>query len=357
MQRILKYHLLLDKLVHDTSATHDDFKGLQRAKEAMVDVAQYINEVKRDCEQLNVIKKVRESIIDLNLPNGNELSQYGRLLLDGDLNIKAHEDQKHKHRYAFIFEKIMILVKNSNTRIGDGQYSFREFYNLGDYRIEICHSRKTLVRDGRLKYQLLLARKSNETAFTLYMKTEVEREKWMKALNDAMEMIEPLGCKNTDHKFILQTFDKPTTCRHCSRFLKGLIHQGYRCKNCEINVHKGCISSSGRCKQPPLVCDRYLAEFNWFVGTMDRDNATAKLENRRVGTYLLRCRPLVVQASETLYALSLKTENRVVKHMKIYQKMEDGQPHYYLSTRRYFRTIVELISYYERNDLGENFAG
>lgn len=43
--------------------------------------------------------------------------------------------------------------------------------------------------------------------------------------------------------------------------------------------------------------------------------------------------------------------------MKIYQKVEDGQPHYYLSTRRYFRTIVELVSFYERNDLGENFAG
>lgn len=248
MQRILKYHLLLDKLVHDTPASHDDFKGLQRAKEAMVDVAQYINEVKRDCEQLNVIKKVRESIIDLSLPGGNELSQYGRLLLDGDLNIKAHEDQKHKHRYAFIFEKIMILVKNTNTRIGDGQYSFREAHNLSDYRIEMGHSRKTLGRDGRFKYQLLLARKSNETAFTIYMKTEMEREKWMKALNDAMEIIEPMGCKNTDHKYVLTTFAKPTICRHCSRFLKGLIHQGYKCKVCEINVHKGCISSSGRCR-------------------------------------------------------------------------------------------------------------
>lgn len=30
---------------------------------------------------------------------------------------------------------------------------------------------------------------------------------------------------------------------------------------------------------------------------------------------------------------------------------------YYLSTRRHFKTIVELVSFYERNDLGENFAG
>lgn len=52
----------------------------------------------------------------------------------------------------------------------------------------------------------------------------------------------------------------------------------------------------------------------------------------------------------------LRTDNSV-KHMKIYQKIEDGQTHYFLSTRRYFRTVVELVSFYERNDLGENFAG
>lgn len=191
----------------------------------MVDVAQYTNEVKRDCEHLVVIQKVRESIMDLNLPNGNNLEQYGHLLLDGDLNIKAHEDQKTKHRYAFIFEKLMILVKNSGTRIGEGQYSFREAHNLADYRIELGHSRKTLGRDARFKYQLLLVRKSNSTAFTLYMKTEAERNKWIKALTEAMENLEPPGCRNTDHKFVLTTFDHPLPCRHCSKFLKGKILQ------------------------------------------------------------------------------------------------------------------------------------
>lgn len=61
---------------------------------------------------------MQDSIIDLNLTNGNDLTQYGRLLLDGDLNIKSHEDQKTKHRYAFIFEKLLILVKTSNAKFG-----------------------------------------------------------------------------------------------------------------------------------------------------------------------------------------------------------------------------------------------
>uniref|UniRef100_A0A182IWV8 Uncharacterized protein n=1 Tax=Anopheles atroparvus TaxID=41427 RepID=A0A182IWV8_ANOAO len=310
MQRILKYHLLLDKLVQETVPTHEDFRGLERAKEAMVDVAQYSNEVKRDSEHLIVIQKVKESISDLNLPNGNNLEQYGRLLLDGDLNIKAHEDQKMKHRYAFVFEKVMILVKNINTKIGEAQYSFREAHNLLDYRIEILNSRRTLGRDGRLKYSLLLARKTQATAFTLYMKTEEEREKWKRAFDSAMETLEPVGCKNTDHKFSINTFDTPVICRHCSKFLKGKIHQGYRCKVCEIIVHRGCISSTGRCKQlqqtPPPVCDRLLAEFNWFVGTMNRDSATQRLEGKKIGTYLLRVRPQgASHESETMYALSL----------------------------------------------------
>lgn len=42
--------------------THEDYRGLERAKEAMVDVANYINEMKRDSEHLELIQKVRVSI-------------------------------------------------------------------------------------------------------------------------------------------------------------------------------------------------------------------------------------------------------------------------------------------------------
>lgn len=40
---------------------------------------------------------------------------------------------------------------------------------------------------------------------------------------------------------------------------------------------------------------------------MDRDAATSKLENRLIGTYLLRVRPQgASNTCETMYALSLK---------------------------------------------------
>lgn len=90
-----------------------------------------------------------------------------------------------KHRYAFIFEKILILVKP--MKLGDnGQYSFREFHSLADYRVESPYAMRTTPRDARFKFNLLLARKTQQTAFTLYMKTEAELNKWKNALTEAM---------------------------------------------------------------------------------------------------------------------------------------------------------------------------
>ena len=43
--------------------------------------------------------------------------------------------------------------------------------------------------------------------------------------------------------------------------------------------------------------------------------------------------------------------------MKINQKREGDSVLYNLSAQRHFKTIVELVSFYERNNLGENFAG
>lgn len=87
MQRILKYPLLLNNLVSETlpvsclsssiellilipgivlfSQTHEEYRSLERAKEAMVDVSQYINEVKRDSENLALIHDVKVSIPSL----------------------------------------------------------------------------------------------------------------------------------------------------------------------------------------------------------------------------------------------------------------------------------------------------
>ncbi|XP_073960460.1 vav guanine nucleotide exchange factor isoform X2 [Choristoneura fumiferana] len=368
MQRVLKYHLLLDKLVHETQPNHEEFRGLERAKEAMVDVAQYINEVKRDSEVLALLAKVQESIIDWDGgalgASGAGLAAYGRLLLDGELKVKAHEDQKLRSRYVFVFDKLMLLCKP----VKENQYSYRVGVPLAEYRVQDGSGRRTLRNDGRWASHFYLVRRTKDATFTLYARSEDCKRKWVKAIKDAIDNLEPLGCRSTSHKFVLHTFAKPATCHHCSKFLKGRIFQGYLCTVCNACAHKECIALSGRCggglaPAPPLPPhhpqpDQALHYYMWYVGEMGREAATTRLERRADGTFLLRVRPHPTHHADTdtHLALSLKTDN-TVKHMRVCRKPIDQVPHYFLSESRFFRSVVELVSYYEKTSLSENFVG
>ena len=53
----------------------------------MLDVSEYINEVKRDSEQLQIINDIQASITDLPIAHGVELKDYGRLRKDAELKV------------------------------------------------------------------------------------------------------------------------------------------------------------------------------------------------------------------------------------------------------------------------------
>lgn len=361
MQRVLKYHLLLDKLVEETPREWiEDCRALTKAREVMVDVAQYINEVKRDSDTLDIINDIQASIIDWDVPEDTQLKDFGRLLRDGELKVKAHGDQRIKARYAFVFEQVVLICKAGR---GD-QYCYRETLRLDDYRLEDHIGRRTLGRDSRWSYQWLLVHKQAYTAYTLYARTEEQKQIWMKALQDAIDNVNPAACRNTNHKFKLTTFDVPKSCQRCGKFLKGRIFQGYKCETCRLAVHKQCIAHSGRCMPmppsptppPPLPCERALTVKLWFVGEMGRDAASNKLESREDGTYMLRVRPAGQPRlkHETNYALSIKAEG-TVKHIRVFKRDVDGADLYYLSESRFFKSVVELVEYYEGASLSENF--
>lgn len=65
------------------------------------------------------------------------------------------------------------------------------------------------------------------------------------------ENLKPLSLTRTTHKFEIHTFAEPQNCNHCSKYLKGLVYQGYKCHTCGISVHKECILPAGRCGAPP----------------------------------------------------------------------------------------------------------
>nr|CAD7403713.1 unnamed protein product [Timema cristinae] len=145
------------------------------------------------------------------------------------------------------WDNVLFVYHMSLLRLQGETYSFRESLRLQEYKIEDVHTRRTLRSDARWSYQFYLVRKSERTAYTLYARTEDNKRKWMKAIHDAMDNLEPSVCRNTTHTFKMNTFEQATTCHHCSKFLKGIILQGYLCGECSIAVHKQCIEFSGRC--------------------------------------------------------------------------------------------------------------
>lgn len=262
MQRILKYHLLLAQLIKNTSSSNDDYHGLKRAHEAMVDLGQYINEVKRDTEAKQIINDIEQSITGLNMPPNTRLIDYGRLVADGFIRIKAPIDSKSskqladvklkQKRYIFVFDKVMLMCKLSGVR----GYQYKEALVLSEFDLDInpspsisdFNTLKHATKD-KWSYGFNLLRPSDMTLFSFYAKTPEMKNKWVNAILKAMDNTRPAACRNneTNHEFLMHSFDKASSCDHCGKLLLGLYYQGYRCQTCFTSVHKRCLTSVRAC--------------------------------------------------------------------------------------------------------------
>ncbi|KAJ8931541.1 hypothetical protein NQ314_015530 [Rhamnusium bicolor] len=326
MQRILKYHLLLDKLIENTDPNHEEYNDLRRAREAMKDVAGYINEAARDSEHLEVINNLQETITEWNFSSNQKLSSYGRLLKDAELRIKAHDDQKTRSRYVFIFDKCILICK----QLKGSQFAFRDLINIADYHVEEIHNRPLLNKEARWSYHFFLVKNDSQNAYTISVRSIEVKQQIIKAINDALDNLHPKALQRTSHNFDLQTFNMPVQCLHCSKYLKGLIYQGYKCNTCNIAVHKGCIQYSGKCGQSPPHNNSCmlngangdpLKEKLWFVGEMDRNTASSKLDKRENGTFLVRIRPQNDEKGK--YALTLNSIEELVLNYQNYSLKEN----------------------------------
>ncbi|VDO03409.1 unnamed protein product [Rodentolepis nana] len=69
MQRVLKYHLLLEQLCKLTDDDHPEKPELQTALDGMRELAQTINEVKRDLDVISAIDQIQASLLEITLVN------------------------------------------------------------------------------------------------------------------------------------------------------------------------------------------------------------------------------------------------------------------------------------------------
>ncbi|CAH1785618.1 unnamed protein product [Owenia fusiformis] len=499
MQRVLKYHLLLRELVKQTDKMHEDRQGLEKALEAMqdlslyvnevkrdhetiqttmeiqanivdlaLDLSLYINEVKRDHETLQTIMEIQNSIFDLSMPVNTSLKDYGRLLKDGELRVKSHEDTRTRpsNRCIFLFDKVMLMCKSRGE-----QYSYKNALILSQYRVEENSVITHKAKDPKWSYQFMLVEKQNKSVFNFFAKTEDQKRKWIDAIQMAQDNTSPPGASQlgTDNEFIMYSFAEPTECDVCRKLLRGIFFQGYKCQKTNKNVHKECIKKVRKGAQPPVPeqrpisspghvpmrppkphgkvkavnsyqgippsdgrkvlhfqtgdvievlnkdddnwwegrlqgVDGYfpknyvmdwttmhkkpsyidhtpsgrpdvtpsspgsprtamsptsrpgsyvnlqdLTDYNWFVGELSREAAAARLDGHPGSTYLVR--ESIGPARRGEFALSIKYGS-TAKHIKINRTPSNE---FYIADIKVFKSIPELVEYYQKNSLEESF--
>ncbi|XP_043829623.1 proto-oncogene vav isoform X3 [Dromiciops gliroides] len=235
MQRVLKYHLLLQELVkHTTDATEKE--NMRLALDAMRDLAQCVNEVKRDNETLKQITTFQLSIENLT----KNLAHYGRPKIDGELKISTSERRSKIDRYAFLLDKALLICK----RRGD-IYDLKDFVNLPNYQVRDDSSGE---RDNKKwTHMFLLIEDQGTQGYELFFKTRELKKKWMEQFEMALSNIYPDNATANGHDFQMFSFEETASCKACQMLLRGTFYQGYRCHRCRAPAHKECLGRVPAC--------------------------------------------------------------------------------------------------------------
>ncbi|CAI5681003.1 proto-oncogene vav isoform X1 [Oreochromis niloticus] len=236
MQRVLKYHLLLQELVkHTTDSTEKE--NLRTALDAMRDLAQSVNEVKRDNEIIKQITTFQLSIENMT----QSLALYGRPKIDGELKICSSEKRSKQDRYAFLFDKAVFICKKKSGET----FELKEIIELQSYQIR---DETTGEKDNKKwSYLFLLLDCYGRSGYDLFFKTRELKKKWLEQFEMALSNMSPENSTANNHDFQMYCFEETTSCKACSMLLRGIFFQGYRCTRCKMAAHKECLGRVPAC--------------------------------------------------------------------------------------------------------------
>ncbi|XP_077460844.1 proto-oncogene vav [Stigmatopora argus] len=236
MQRVLKYPLLLQELVkHTRDSTEKD--NLRTALDALRDLAQCVNEVKRDNEILRQITTFQLSIENMT----QSLALFGRPKMDGELKICSTEKKSKQERYAFLFDRAMFVCKKKSGE----SFELKEIIQLQHYQVR---DETTGDKDKKKwSYLFLLLDSFGKCGYDLYFKTRELKKKWLEQFEMAQSNMCPENAAANNHDFQMHNFEETASCKACAMMLRGIFFQGYRCTRCKTAAHKECLGRLPAC--------------------------------------------------------------------------------------------------------------
>ncbi|XP_044158107.1 guanine nucleotide exchange factor VAV3 isoform X1 [Bufo gargarizans] len=235
MQRVLKYHLLLQELVKHTTDELEK-NNLRLSLDAMKDLAQYVNEVKRDTETIREIEQYQNCIENLNQP----LVLFGRPKVDGEIKFSTLDKRTRQDRYIFLFDLAVIVCK----RRGDN-YEMKEVIDLQKYKL--TNNPTNDKENKKWSYGFYLTHVQGQNGFEIYCKTRDLKKKLLEQFTMALSNIHPEYATSSNHEFKMHTFERVTSCKVCQMLLRGTFFQGYFCSRCGTGAHKECLGRVDTC--------------------------------------------------------------------------------------------------------------
>ena len=402
-QRVLTYPLLLKELKKNTPEEHPDFALVDEALQSMEDVANYINEYKRDAPVLSKINQIKGTFVfDVPIYGDGGTPDLGRHLQDGELQIQFEGTERKERRFGFLFQHALLMCK-----VRGETHEVKEIFGMNKFFLGEGPSLKG-ISDGR--YFLgkpsfcesfrLTARTTDGVSemknCTIYTKSMHLKMKWMGAIDKCIEaiMLNKYDGQLDKHVFKLTTFEQNlhSKCDTCAKFFVGLLSQGYRCDHCDMSAHDACLPQCAPCRSrtrsaynPPVQratsqfhnnrrvslpetgrkkaytmysmgttieerpCSTHqgksLDEYTWFAGLLSRNQSQGILQGHPDGSYLIR------ESEKGGLVLSVQYLSKSY-HIKV---QEDEHKNVYLTNIRRFSTVEELLMYYRSNSLGTSY--
>ncbi|KAM4633513.1 pleckstrin homology domain-containing family G member 3 [Polymixia lowei] len=104
VQRILKYHLLLQEIAKHFDPEEEGYEVVEEAIYTMTGVAWYINDMKRKHEHAVRLQEVQSLLLNW---KGPDLTTYGELVLEGTFKVHRAKNE----RTLFLFERMLLITK------------------------------------------------------------------------------------------------------------------------------------------------------------------------------------------------------------------------------------------------------
>ncbi|XP_008295316.1 pleckstrin homology domain-containing family G member 3 isoform X2 [Stegastes partitus] len=104
VQRILKYHLLLQEIAKHFDPEEEGYEVVEEAIYTMTGVAWYINDMKRKHEHAVRLQEVQSLLLNW---KGPDLTTYGELVLEGTFKVHRAKNE----RTLFLFDRMLLITK------------------------------------------------------------------------------------------------------------------------------------------------------------------------------------------------------------------------------------------------------